>query len=138
MDQVRRALMTRLAGETAITTLLPDGADGIHHRLAPVDAAEPMVVFQRTSGSDLTGTFGPDRWEGQMWLVKGVAQGESASVAEDLSDRIDNLLHDNMLPVAGQVVHWLRRESRVDFEEQDGQERWHHAGGLFRLIVGDP
>lgn len=139
MDPVRRAMMRRLSEDAAITTLLADGAGGIWHRKAPLDAQAPLVIFDRVDSHDLQATFGGARWEDQLWLVKAIARddvGSDASatgIVEDLSDAIDALLHDNALPVDGHIVLWLRREQRVEYGDPDGLVTWQHAGGLYRL-----
>lgn len=131
--------MEALSGEPAVTGQLAQGAAGIWHRRAPASAQSPHLIFHRVSSHDLPETFGGARWEDQLWLVKGVARDgdddavSAASVVEDLSTAIDELLHDAALPVTAHVVLWLRRESRVEYDEPDGHERWLHAGGIYRL-----
>lgn len=135
MDPVRQALYTRLSTTGALTALLADGAAGIHHGIAP-QAPNPLVIFARQAGVDrhLFGSI-TDYIETQQWLVKAVTRGTSASTAEDIATQIHAALTDPALVISGRTLAWCRREQRVEYEESQELERWHHFGAIYRLIL---
>lgn len=138
MDPVRAALYTRLAAAAAVTSKLGLGANGIFHRRAPLSTTPPYVILDRMAANDYY-LFGAGRYEGQVWLVKaidgGQDGGDSATTVEDIADAVEVALHDAPLVVAGLNLMWIRRESRIDYDEPDGVARWNHCGGLYRLFV---
>lgn len=132
MDEVRRALYEKLTGTPAVTGLL-SAPDQVWHQRAPVDALPPFVVFHRQSGTrDWTYRL---HTRPQLWLVKAVDRGGSASQAEAIDAAVEAALNDAALTVTGQSLLVLRRGSDVEFDEPDGGETFHHVGGLYRLVT---
>jgi hypothetical protein len=134
MNPVRAALYSRLSGDATLTGLLSAQA-AIYHQIAPQDAAYPLIVFQRQDGRP-DWTFG-DHMQRDLWTVRAIDRATSASDAEAIADRIDVLLNDAPLVVNGRALLYLRRESDVDFSEQDGADTLRHVGGVYRVVT-DP
>lgn len=134
MDPVRDAIHDHLAADSTLTALLGDGAEGIHHRKAHRGARTPMVIFNRQAGTP-TWTFGGIGFESGVWLIKAVSRDNSASTVEDIAARLDLILNDAAITISGQSLLLLRRESDVDYGEQDGADSYQHRGGLYRLIT---
>ena len=70
--------------------------------------------------------------EQDTWLVKGVVRAPSADRAEEIADKIKELLNDK--PLSGFAsLTYLRRESDVDYGEVIEGVQYRHAGALYRL-----
>lgn len=131
MNPVRSALYTRLTGDTTLTGLL-SATDAVFHQRAPQDAQTPYVIFQKTSGNPRY-TFA-DHLQYETWMVKGVARGLGGR-AEDIAARLDIVLTDAPIAPAGHDVLYLRRETDIDYPEDDGAETFRHVGATYRLIT---
>lgn len=132
MNPLRDAIFDLLAADAALTGLI--GANNVWHRKAPRDATEPFVVFSKSAGRDEY-TFGGRAFEPQLWLVKAVDRSRSASVAENIAARIDTLLTDANLSLSSGSVLYVKRDTHVDFGEQDGADAYQHVGGIFRITT---
>lgn len=132
MNAVRQALYAALAADAPLTGLL-SSATAIYHQRAPQDAETPFVVFQKQAGNPRR-TF-TDAYAIELWLVKAVDRGSSANQAEQIAAAIDALLDGATLAITGQTPMSLRRDSDVDYPEDDGAETYHHAGGVYRLFT---
>lgn len=132
LDPVRKALYDKLVATTGLTGQL-SSPTAIYHRRAPVDADPPFVIFHRQSGRSRW-TFRTS-WRDELWLIKGVCRGRSATDAEEIDAAIEAALNDAVLAVTGYTHLLLRRTNAVDYGEDDGAETFHHCGGLYRLAV---
>lgn len=133
MNPVRGAIYSRLNGDATLATLL--GAPGaIYHRTAPQTATFPLVVFSKLSGVP-TRQFARAHIQGDIWLVKGISRGSSASPAEDIAARVDTVLSFAPLAITGYILLAVYRESDVDYDEIESGETYHHAGSQYRLVT---
>lgn len=132
---VRQALYTKL-NVVSVTGLLANGSASIHHNVAPATAVYPLLVFSKQSGTQVQ-AFGDEAFRTTLWLVKGIAKGKSASVAEDIDKAVFDLLNFGTLSITGAGVMHLARESDVEFPETQGDDIYHHVGGLYRLVYQD-
>lgn len=135
MDPVRAAIASRLLATPAVTSLL-GAANNVFHRVAPRAAIPPYVVFHRQAETD-NWTFAGQPLERDLWTVKAICRGSSATQAEDIAKAITAALNDAPITVDGYALLNLRRESKVDYGERDGEETWHHCGAIFRVDI-DP
>jgi Protein of unknown function (DUF3168) len=133
MNPIRRALFIALSGDSQLTALLSAPA-AIHHQRAPQTATYPFVIFHRQAGTP-SFTFGRSQLQSDLWLIKGVDLAESASKVEDIAARIDTMLRDASLSVAGRDQLDVRRESDVDYAEADGDITYRHCGALYRIVT---
>jgi hypothetical protein len=131
-DPALAALTTLLAADATLTGLLGDGAGGFWHEVAPREALEPLVVLTKEAGGRSWQMTAHIRSE--LWCVKAVDRSLSASAAATIDRRLDTLLTDPSLAIAGFTVLYCRRETDVSYPEQDGADVFHHVGGLYRLI----
>lgn len=136
---IRRAIYGKLSGDTTLNSLLatpPSGwSKSIFHRHAPDEATYPFVVFAKSSGVPTYANVTKPAFETDVWLVKALDRNTTADRAETVSARLDALLTDASLSIAGgDTVVWLRRQSDVDFEEVEGGENFIHVGSLYRLV----
>lgn len=132
MNEVREAIYERLAADATLTGLL-SAPTAIYHQVAPQSAAAPLVVFNKAAGTP-NWQFGGAHVQGDVWLVKAIDRGTSASRAEDIAARIDAVLTDAPLAIDGGVLLGVWRESDVDYLEIDGGDQWHHVGSQYRLL----
>lgn len=130
MNEIRRALYERLSGDVTLMGLVT----GVHHAVAPQGAATPFVVFHKQSGTPQW-QFSGAHIQTDLWMVKGIDAGPSASRAEDIAARISDLLTDAALTVTDRDLLTVFRESDIDYSEQDGADTYRHCGGLYRLIT---
>jgi hypothetical protein len=137
---VRRAIYGKLAGDSTLNGLLSSPPSGwsksIFHRHAPDNAGYPFVVFSKSAGTPTYTHATKAALETDVWLVKAIDQQSTADRAEAVSARLNTLLTDASLSIAGgDSVLWLRRESDVDYEETESGENFIHVGSLYRLVV---
>jgi hypothetical protein len=133
VNATRRALYERLAGDATLTGLL-SVPDAIYHQVAPQSAAAPFVLFHKQAGTP-GWQFAGAHIQSELWLVKGVDVGPSAGRAEDIAARLDELLTDAPLTVAGRLLLAVFRDSDIDYSEQHGADTWRHCGALFRVAT---
>ena len=131
MNPVRAALYARLSGDAALTGLL-SSPTAIYHQVAPQDAATPFVVFHRQAGDPIW-QFDGAHVQSDLWTCKAVDRGASASRAEDIAARIDAVLTDAPLAVAGRDLLAVYRESDVSYPETSDGDTYRHEGAQYRV-----
>lgn len=131
---VRTALYAKL-NVAPVTTLLGSGSASLVHAKAQPTTAFPICVFVKSSGRNDDLSFGGDANRNQIWTVKGVVRGTSASIAEDIDKAVADLLHFGTLSVSGGTTLYLAREGDVEFTETEGDQTYHHVGGTYRIKV---
>lgn len=139
----RRAIYGKLSGDTTLTNMLgtpaPGYSQGIYYEQAPSKAAFPYVILTKQASTASYGFASTTVINDEVWLIKGVDKMEqdtaSADTVDGIQDRLNTLLTDANLTIAGKTQLYLRRESDIDYSEnQDGTE-YKHAGSFFRLTV---
>ena len=134
-NAIDAALYTKLAGGTALTNLL--GGTAVYQYLAPEGVSPPYVIYQRQSQVPINVLSGV-AIENAVYMVKGVTEGPSAVLAGSVAGAIDTLLQDQTLgTVTGYTHIHLRRESSIDYVENDSGVRYAHRGATYRIMV-DP
>lgn len=135
MDPVRNALYDLLTGDTQLTDLL-SAPDAIHHGRAPQGTDPPFVVFHLQDGRPRWTYDDYTRWD--LWTVKAIDRGMSASTAEDIAARINTLLNDAQLTISDREHLHLRWQSTVSYSEEEAGELWRHEGGVYQLVTSSP
>lgn len=125
----RKALYELLSGDSDLSSI---ATGGVYHRVAPENTEPPYVIFHRQAGTEVWSMT--DAFKNELWLVKGVSRGGSASLAEDIDIRCEELLNDAALSISDSTLLYLRRESTVDYGQADSGEMIHHVGGLYRCF----
>ncbi len=133
-NAIDAALYTKLAGGTALTTLL--GGTAVYQYLAPEKTDPPYVIYQRMSQVPINVLAGA-AIESAAYMVKGVTEGPSAVLAGSVAGAIDTLLQDQTLTISGYTHLHLRRESSIDYVETDNGVRYSHRGAIYRILA-DP
>lgn len=127
---VRIALFALLDGDDALSAL---AAGGVHHQRAGVNTKSPYVIFNKQAGTEVWAFS--DFYSTELWQVKGVCRGGDAEEAEAIDTRCRELLDDAPLDIDGLTTFYLRRETDIDLEQEDGAQSIFYVGGLYRLIT---
>ncbi len=136
---IRRALYGKLSADGTLNNLLaappPGYSKSIFHGYAPDEATYPFVVFSKQAGTPTYANASKPAYETDVWLIKAVDQNTTADPAEAVSARLNSLLGDASLSIAGgDAVMWLRRQSDIDYREVTEGESFVHSGSLYRLV----
>jgi hypothetical protein len=127
------AVFQKLTADSTLGAMLA-GTAAVYQGQAPQGAGLPYVVFNQQAETD-NYTLATRAFEEYVILVKGVTKATSPGVAGAISSRIDEVLTDGSLTVAGQAQMYLRREQQIKYPEIDSGETYWHSGGLFRIVV---
>lgn len=132
MNSLSAAIYTTLQAGTALTALLSGGSAAIYEDHAKGTAALPYVVFNHQSGMwDMT--MGSSRFVDVIYQVKAVSGSAWPKEADSIDQQIDLLLHNASLTVTGYTSIACLRESDVRYSETEGDQIFHHVGGLYRI-----
>jgi hypothetical protein len=132
-SEIDQALIARLAADTQLLTLMPNG---VYYDLAP-QGSKQFVIVSILEQSDAR-LFGGRAFEDALYLVKAV---EHSTVTQKntkaAAARIDALLEEQVLTVAGYSPMALYREERVRVvgDEMDPSITWTHRGGHYRVVM---
>src|SRR5262245_29631199 len=121
---VEDALLALLLGDAALTTLLPDGMWWDVAGEGPTR----FGIVSLISHADVP-ALGGRAWEDYLFLVKAVMLNASSSQIRSAAYRIDQLLNDQPLVVAGFGCMAMFREARIRYTENDADNaaiRWLH------------
>lgn len=137
-SDIDAALLAKLGADA---TLLAICANGVKVDVGEADDTK-FVIVSLVDEADAP-MFGGRALEDTLYLVKAVMYFK-AGVNMALPDikgaaaRIDALLENQPLTVAGYSYMTMRRESRVRFTEVDDEDtsiRWFHRGGNYRVVM---
>lgn len=128
------AIYNALAGNSALTTAL--GGTAIFQWMAPQNTDPPYVVYNKQAGTPQH-TFGGVAYENDLYTVRAVTAGPSASQAGTIARLIDAALADKALTITGYAHLFLRRVSDVDYPEVVAGQRHQHQGAMYRVLA-DP
>lgn len=134
MKAVETGIYTRLAGYSALTTVL--GGSYIYNRVAPQGQPRPYVVFFHAGGGP--DNVYPGRLQSDTYMVKAVA--DSLSQAATLDGLIDAALHhaEDSLSITGYKTLWVVRENEVQAAERadNGDIIWHY-GAYYHIRIDE-
>lgn len=137
----RRAIYGKLAGDSTLNALLgtpaPNYAKSIYYGVAPQGANFPFVIFNKQDGRPTEAFTDPSAFETDIWMVRGTDRGtagQALDAVEAIQARVAALLNDAALQVSGSTVMYLRRQSDMDFTEDEDGVIYRHAGSLYRLV----
>lgn len=134
MIALNQALYNKLKGDAALIALLAAGTASIFQRLAPENETTPYCIYQQQAGVAAYTLAGPS-WTDFVFTVKGITEGPSMQRAGQIQDRLEELLTNGELTVAGRDHLYLRREADVEYAEVVDGRRYNHAGADFRIWV---
>lgn len=128
---IRRGLYSALTGASSITDLV---GQRVFHQKAPKDTQLPFIVFFKQSGTP-TYAFGATAFDTQSWVVKAVDRDESSDRAEDIAAAVDALLTNGSLTLQSGSLMDLRRQSDIDYLEDDEGVQYRHHGASYRVVA---
>lgn len=129
MSALRRGLIGILSADATLAGLAPGG---VWHDVAPQATVLPFVIVSLQTGADEP-QFGGVAWQECLYLVKAVAA--TATAAESVAARIQALLEGATLTLTGYASMSVRRDDLVEQVEVDGDRRWYHEGGSYRIFA---
>ena len=131
-SDICNALIAKLGSDTALLALCPNG---VYRDQAPAGATR-FVIVSLMAGEDL-GVFGRRAIEAGVYLVEARMLSTVAGAnIKAAAARIDVLLEDQPLTVAGYTWSTLHREEPIGLTERDAGDpsiRWFRRGGRYRL-----
>jgi hypothetical protein len=132
---IDNAVVARLAGDAVLTALVPDG---VWFGAAPSGLTAFALVVPVSSSEEAV--FGPPgarrAWEETVYAIAAVQQGSALAPAQDAAGRIDTLLVDHDLTVAGYACLIVDRPARIALtivDAVDARLQWHQQGGQYRV-----
>lgn len=128
------ALLAKLGADV---TLLSYCSNGVFWDEAPPNSTK-FVIVSLVDEVDAP-QFGSRAYEDHLYQVKAVALSSAGvDIVKNAAARIDALLENGTLTVAGYTRMTMHRETRVRQTEVDALDaaiRWYHRGGQYRVVM---
>lgn len=134
MQQVDVALYGRLVAHLGTLTLGTLGCTGVYRMLAPNEADLPYILFSQQSDA-VRHSFSGVEQGSLLYLIKVVDEGLSASRAANIMSAVNTLLEDKPLSMTGWRTLRIRKDSGIEYVENDEGRMFQHYGALFRIDV---
>jgi len=129
---IDQALIDKLAADATLTALMPGG---VYVDEGPAGQTQFVIVSLADEIDE--DTFGGTAFEDALYLVKAVELSTvTVKNIKAAAARIQVVLHDQVLTVAGYTPMAMHRESRIRLTEVDAVDsaiRWSHRGGRYRV-----
>ncbi len=133
MNAVVKALREKLLADATLVAMLAD-PKAVWEDVAPQGSGHPFIVINLHTGPKEF-TFEGLAFDKPLYLIKAVDKSSSAVKAGDIAARVQVVLTDAMLNVAGRQHCYLRPENVVSYSEVEGSNTYRHRGDLYRLFV---
>jgi len=133
VNAVVKALREELLADAPLVALLAD-PKAVWEDVAPQGSGHPFVVISLNSGPKEF-TLDGLAFDKPRYLIKAVDPSSSAVKAGQIADRVEAVLTDADLTIAGRHHAYLRPESDVAYSEVKDGKTYRHRGGLYRLYV---
>lgn len=131
--ETKEALYAHLVGDTELVSLLHD-VESVYERNGPQEAVFPFVVyFKKTGVPEYSFGEGPNFYDDETWVIKGIDRDDSARKAQVIADRIEVLVNDAPLAINGHDLLFLRKYQDLDYTETEPGNTIHHIGAEYRL-----
>jgi len=130
-SDICNALIAKLGSDTALLALCPNG---VYRDQAPPGATR-YVIVSLLAGEDI-GVFSRRAIEAGVYLVEARMLSTAGGNIKAAAARIDVLLEDQPLTVAGFAWSTMFREEPIGLTEVDAGDpslRWFRRGGRYRL-----
>jgi|SRR3954470_15381781 hypothetical protein len=132
-SDVDNALVAKLGADSTLLALMPNG---VYWDEAPQGSTRFVIVSLVDERDEAM--FGARAFEDALYLVEARALSTSGGNVKDAAARIDALLENATLAVAGYKVMVIQREERVRITEVDDVDqsiRWQRRGGRYRVMT---
>ena len=133
---IRQGIYQKLTGTSAVTSKL-SSSTAVFHEQAPSDAAYPLIIFQKSSGTR-TRAFTADAFQNETWIVKAIDRNTTSDRVEALAEVIETALNNGTITVSGKKLADLHLVGDIDYIEQDGDQQYRHAGATYRVVTTQP
>lgn len=131
MNEIDAALYTVLINDAQLGTL---GSSGVYHMLALAGAMLPFMTYGKQSGEDVY-TQGQRAGRVLLYQVKMVAADISVLAANNIMDRVDELLTDVPLTLTSWINTYIRRVADIEYAEVIEGRVFMHVGGVWRIEI---
>lgn len=125
--------MTTLQADATLATAAPGG---VHRHFAPESTTGAFVVVTPQLNTP-TYDEGGEAYEVARVQVKAVERSTTGSGAQTAADRVDALLNQATLTIAGFSCMTCHRVETFEFVERDSMHVWQHRGADYE-IWADP
>ena len=135
-SDIDAALIAKLSGDAQLKSLCPDG---VFFDEGPPNLRN-FVIVSLFYTADIA-TYGQRAIEDLLYVVKAITFGTSGATVKPAAYRIDQLLENQPLIVAGYGWMTTNREQRVRYQEDDAIDptiHWQHRGGHYRVQLSLP
>ena len=130
INDLNRAVYSRLSGASGITSLLAQGTASLFHLQAKNNATLPYCIWSLQGGGDDNDTA--NRTKNLVLFVRAYS-GVSALQAGSIDAQIDTALHLVPLTVSGWTDFWLAREEDLEtVETEPNGQKIYMQGGFYR------
>lgn len=129
-DEIDVALVSRVRSIVGLSAKAPGG---VFMKEAPVGTTDPYIIYELQASTD-HGVMQEDdgiAFEEAHYLVKVV--GRDPVKVRDACRLLHHGLQDQDLAIAGLFCMDVSRTDRVAYPETDGDDRWLHRGGIYRV-----
>lgn len=108
----------------------------IYRDVPPQGAAYPLIVYQEQPFvDDLVGLGGIRILTSALYLIKGIAKGESFIALEPVMDRVDTLIHAKAGSTSDATILSCVRERPYSITYEDMGVKYKQLGGFYRIQV---
>ncbi len=129
MSAMGTALVTTLRATAAVTAAAPGG---VWRDVAPASQTPPFIIVS-LQGAETDDEFAHHQVETEYWTVRAVTKGPSGAGAATAAAAVYTALHGAALTVTGYTAMDCSYDQAVDYLETDGETRWYHRGGIYRV-----
>lgn len=130
-SEIDQALMALLGSDVTLLGYCPNG---VYWDEAPQGSTRFVIVSQVAAFDE--GQFGGRAYEDIFYAVEARMREDVGGNIKAAAARIDQLLEDQRLTVAGYTWMTMHREERIRFREVDDispDVRWQRRGGRYRV-----
>lgn len=131
-SDIHAALIAVLQNDAVLQALLPDGV--YMDESARTDAKQFVIVTLNDSHDEAI--FGRRGWEDKLYQVVAISRSGILTNMKAAAARIDVLLEDVPLVVAGYAWMKTAREREIDVRRRDDLDKamvWFVRGGFYRV-----
>lgn len=136
-EKIRIALFNKL-NVSGVTSL---AVGGVHHLVAPENAAKPFVVFQRQATNDVVRSFSNSLIaEDDLWVIKVVSDEDSSTTKEpqqlngEILQACETAIGSSLSITGGVVWDVVRLRDIPEFYEVASDRMIYHSGFVLRIV----
>jgi predicted PhzF superfamily epimerase YddE/YHI9 len=131
--EIDKALVAKLASDATLLGYMPNGV----YWDEAAQGSTRFVIVSLVNAADVQ-QFGGRDHEDALYLVEARALSTASANIAAAAARIDALLDNETLTIAGYRMMLMQRESRIRLTEVDDVDpsiRWYRRGGQYRVMA---